>query len=685
MKKVLAGLLLGCSLLFFANLHAEAADHSYQFVLGNDQDARGKYTTTKQNFTLEDYWDTDSVKFKMIYKVTQLLEQEASTITFSINDVPFYSFKPDKNDPGTKEIEVEVPKNKLKKGANVLTIEGYVYTTLSDERCTIDETPANWLHIDKATTINVQYNERAFKNTIADFSKRFTGIDTVKNHWSGIFTSAKNTDAELESGLRALSAYAARNPLDDEALGFSSVADSERRGKTDYQLVIAKFKNLDADFQNDVTDSSRLKEEALVKLVNHSGKHILIVTSKNDAALETAGRLLANKDLTAQLGSDEKWVKQDEDVATEKTKIDREIKLSYAGDKVKGIGHVEQEYFVKVPSNRMVADGTKVNLRFRYSQNLDFKHSLVTILINGKPIGSKKLTADKANNDSFTINVPKDMNIIGNFNVTVAFDLILEDNYCGFIGDSEIPWGYVTSDTTFDLHTSEKQELLFNYYPYPFITDGAYENTLVVLPNKVGLTELATLENLFNLLGQFTDGNNGTLNVVNSKNLTNQNNKQNMIAIGKMTSNQVLKKANPNLYFAYNKTGTRFVSNEKMKIDSSYGDRIGSVQLLPSVYNKNRALLAVTGATPEMTELGSTLLSSSEMLSKTYGDGVLIDQDENIHAYRFKKVAGDTESFNLKRALEENSSAVPFLIVAALALGILVVAVVLLVRKYRKK
>ncbi|WP_167629663.1 cellulose biosynthesis cyclic di-GMP-binding regulatory protein BcsB [Listeria valentina] len=686
MKKWLAGLFLIGIFLFAVRIEAEAAGNTYSFPFDSDREAQGKFTTTKESFTLEDYWQTNSVKLKLVYRVSPLLEQEVSSLTFRINGVFFHSFRPDGKTGGAKQLELEVPKEKLKKGENVLTIEGFVYSTRTDDRCTIDETPANWLHIDKATSIEVNYDEKPFSATIADFNKRFTGIDTISKKMSGVFTRAKSSNAEMTAGLRALASFSSRNnATDSSSIPFSTVSGGDKWDRSRYRLLLADYSHLQAKWKQQIPDDKHLKKEALMKLVQEGDKQVLIVTSKNKKALETAGRLLGNEELTNQLMVSEKWVGEDENVTTRKENLSKEVKLTESGDRVKGTGHVEQDYFVKLAPNQSITNGTKLDLHFRYAENLDFKHSLVTVLINGKPIASKKLSEKEANGDHFSVRVPKDLKVAGNFNLTVAFDFILEDNECGFTADSEIPWGFITSDTRLNLQTDEQEDLLFSHYPYPFIQDGEFDHTLIVLRDQLSEHEFGTLENLFHLLGSSVTGNGGALEVIRSKDFSVKDENKNLIVIGNKKQNQVMAKASSDLYFAYNKQGNYFVSNEKMKIDPSYGEKLGSVQLLPSIYNKKRAFLAVTGPTPEMTELGSNLLGSNEFLSKTYGDGVLIDQDENIHSYRFKKVAASGETSKIGDMLQVNRAVIPFGVVALLLLVLLVVATIFLVRKYRNK
>lgn len=116
MKKFTVMWLLIFAVLFLYRPEVFAADKNYQTVFGTDKTAQGKFTTTKQNFTVENYWDVSNANVKLVYTITQLSEKEVSTMTLKINDVAFYSFKPDKADKGTKQIEIEIPKDKLKKG-----------------------------------------------------------------------------------------------------------------------------------------------------------------------------------------------------------------------------------------------------------------------------------------------------------------------------------------------------------------------------------------------------------------------------------------------------------------------------------------------------------------------------------------------------------------------------------------
>ncbi|MBC2016770.1 cellulose biosynthesis cyclic di-GMP-binding regulatory protein BcsB [Listeria seeligeri] len=681
MKKLTIMGLLVFAILFLYRPDVFAADKTYQTVFGTDKTAQGKFTTTKQNFTIENYWDVSSAKAKLVYTITQLNEKEISTMTLKINDVAFYSFRPDKTDKGKRQIEVEIPKDKLKKGVNVLSVESFVYTDLPDGRCTIDDTPANWLQFDKTSAVNVTYSDKAFKQTIADFGERFTGIDTVKSQQGAVAVLENAGDTELGAALEGLSGFSSANTLEDKNIPFGKYEEAKTRNGKNYIALFSSYDHLPAAIKSQIKADKKLETQALFQVVTAGNTNTLVVTSKSNAALKKAGKLIANQNYLSQLGTNSKWLTTDEKIDTPANNVDKNTKLTTSGDKIKGIGHVTQDYFISMPANRSASTGTEVSLDFRYAQNLDFEHSLVTILVNGKPIGSQKLSAKKANGDKVTFQIPSDLNVKGDFSVTVAFDLVLTNNYCGFISDSEIPWAYITPESTINLNTTEETDLLFEQYPYPFVADGDFNNAMVVVPDKLTTEDTDSLANIFNLLGRFHDGNRGSLTAVHAKNWDKAKKDANVIAVGTMNNNPVIKNANDDLYFQYDKTGSYFLSNEKISIEKNYGKGLGSVQLIKS---EGMQILAVTGPGTTQTELGSELIASKANLAEIYGDGAIVDNDNTIHSYRFKKAA-DTQDESFGTKISNNKEVTVFGAFALLTVVLLGVAVLLILRKYRRK
>lgn len=83
--------------------------------------------------------------------------------------------------------------------------------------------------------------------------------------------------------------------------------------------------------------------------------------------------------------------------------------------------------------------------------------------------------------------------------------------------------------------------MLFEQYPYPFVAGGDFNNAVVVVPDELTTEDTDSLANIFNLLGRFHDGNRGNLTAVHAANWKKAKEGSNVIAVGTMNNNPVIK------------------------------------------------------------------------------------------------------------------------------------------------
>jgi len=363
--------------------------------------------------------------------------------------------------------------------------------------------------------------------------------------------------------------------------------------------------------------------------------------------------------------------------------LSRNIALTGSGDELRGPMHQEKAYFITQPSNRAIADSSKLSLDFRYARNLNFDRSLVTVSINNTPIGSKKLTSALADGDNLTLPIPKNLNISGNFSVKVAFDLEIENGSC-IHNEDETPWAYIGHESLLQLNTKDRTDLLFNNYPYPFLRDGIYNQVAVVLPAERDAYMFETLSNVFNLLGRFAESNVGHVRYFDSESGSDGWADYNIIAIGTFRNNKLIREQNDNLYFKYDKQGDGIQSNEKMSIESGYGKRLGTLQLLESPFAAGHGLLVVTGAASEYYYQASKYVSSPSATWKISGDAVAADKDGNVRSFRFKNQAAPQEPSLLGEVLERGD-VLGFLAAAGLVAVMILISLIFMILKYRKK
>lgn len=679
--------MLSFSLLFAPFGQASAAlvstgqPQTYQTTFTNADTALSGVATSKQFFfQIEDYWKTSAVNINLDYQATPLVEGDYSSVTLVMNGTKFHSFRPSVEGSKKQRLNVDVPKELLVDGNNTLTIEGYIQTTLEDQVCVPVERRDNWLQFYKTSGVVITHTNDQLDGSISDFNRQFIGLDIVGAN--AIAVPQQSQPEELEAAVYALSGFAKANPLKDTAIPMIDF-DSGKLDEKNYIVAVALYDHLPDEIKN-LLNESDLSDKALIQVVNVDKQPTLVITSQNAELLVKAGRLAANQELMGQLSGNKKMVDESTEVETPAVSINRNVVLSETGDQLKGIMHQEKTYFISLPANRSLAEASKISLDIRYANNLDFERSMVTVLVNDTPIGSKKLTSELANGDNVTLPIPKNIGITGNFNVTVAFDLELMSAPACMPIQNQMPWAFITKDSILQLNTKDNNELLLNNYPNPFLRDGSFNGVAVVLPQERDDYTYLTISNIFNLLGQYAEGNTGDVHFYEDSIEATELQKHNIIAIGSYQNNKVIREKNDKLYFKYNTSGEHFISNEKMSVDADYGKRIGTLQLIDSPYEAGRGLLAVTGASSESFYLASKLLATESTKWKVYGDGVVTDKDGNINAYRFKKQAEEDQSTIIEDVIQRGD-VLGFIIAVVLVLVLILISLILIIRKYRRK
>ncbi|SMG56900.1 cellulose biosynthesis cyclic di-GMP-binding regulatory protein BcsB [Paenibacillus aquistagni] len=633
--------------------------------------------------TLEDYWNVSDLTLHLDYQATQLARGEDSSVTLAMNGTRFYSFRPVIDDQKKQTLTVSVPKDLLVKGSNTLSLEGYITTNRPDQICVPPEKRDSWLVLYNSSFSTTTFTKNEVITSIKAFNQQFVGLDTLSEKKSAIGVPSDSDSSELAAAVHALSGFAKSSRSEEAAVPMLPFLDP-KLDERESVVIVALYDHL-PDKWKSALGSVSVNSKALIKVVNTPSQSALIVTSEDPMLLEKAGRLLANQTLVQQLDAAEKWVEANTDVDTPDVTVRRDVTLTETGDKLTGMMHQEKSYFVSLPSNRFIADASKINLDFRYSDNLDFDRSLVTIFINDTPIGSKKLTKELSNQDQLSLTIPKNLEISGNFSVTVAFDLELKSAGCIEISD-QMPWAFITKETMLQLNTKDRTDLLFNNYPNPFLRDASFNKLAVLLPEKMDSYDYLTIGNLFHLLGKYAEANTGEVIFYHANQVPEDKKLEpyNIITIGSYMDNPWIKKHNKELFFRYSEEGSRIVSNEKMSIDEEYGKRIGTLQLLESPYAPGYGWLAVTGASSKYSYLASNLLATEAAKWKVFGDGVVTDVDGNIQAFRFKKQS-EQEAAGILDQIAERSDVLGFVVVLGLILIMVLLSLILLIRKYRKR
>lgn len=683
-KKFYGRLLVMASLLFgwlalaqLTTTPVAAADLTYTQPFQNQTTSlSGTSVSANTYFIKVDYWHVKKATFNFNFQLSQLADDQLSDITLSLNGVKFYSFRPEKK-TSLQEKQVEIPL-RLLSGSNELRINGQILNQAGANDYRLAQTPANWLTIDQASNVNFEYTLQEPDHYLASFYDHFVGPDTIANAQSAILTPDKPTNSELTAAVYGLSGISRVITTEQQLIPVGQLSD-QKLNQRPFQIIVAKYNHLPTKYQHQIS-AADVADQAVIKYVKSADQHILIVTAKTDALLIKASKFLANQELMKQSRQPVEHIQQDTRTFTSVLQYDGSFQLTQAGQRVTGAGHQEATFMVTLPIDRTNADGSTINLDLQYAHNLDFKRSLVTVYVNNSPIGSRRLSAKQADQAKLTFKLPTDKALGNTFVIRIAFDLELPGDKIS--DNTNVAWANVLPDSQAKIRSQINYDLLFSNYPSYFLKNSAYNNIAIVRPKKMTKTYFKTLTNIFNLLGCYAQNNTGTIHFYTTTPAKSVQQNQNIIAFGTPHDNQYLRQLNSQLFFQYDQSYQRFISNEKLSIERDFGKQMGTAQLLRSQANDKLGILALTGPTELGVYLASTQINYQRNIEQYSGDAIVVDQDNQHYSYRFKKQANTAEKTSVAKKMQENSHLLIYLGLALLVILVIGITLFLLLRKH---
>jgi hypothetical protein len=659
-----------------------AVEYLHEEQFSTDHSVAGVSSQFVEYFHAGD-WDISLAKFTLHYTATQLEDTDVSSITLSINGTPFYSERVVPSfDYKAYELTLALPISAIKDGQNSITVESYMRTE-DGTCCTDNKSGAAWMTISKESTISLQYLPLGTCNTVADFCKNFVSVDALENMQSAAYVRSNADDTELTTAAIILAGISGQAAMHYDNIALKTADEKEALLSSKYSIYVSKYASLPSVIADGLSTEEKQAAQsdavlALLKLGENC--NVLLITGTRDDALINAARLIGNASYIAQAKHTWRSVTNDENVLMPKKEISQYMKLTESGTQLAGASNPSASYYIELPDNRKLSYSSQLSLSMRYSDNLDFNRSLVTVYINDTAIGSKKLEEKKAQGDTELFDIPTDLQINGNFTIKVMFNLETVSNSC-ICENGKTQWAWISSESILKLTAENVDSILFEYYPSPFIKDGNLNNVVAVLPDSPGEASLNALRQIMLTLGRNLDGNAGALRVVHASNVSDLSD-SNIISIGKYKDNTLAQQNNDKAFFRFCSDGTTLCSNEKMLIDPNYGASLGTVQLLDSPYsNEKRALMLVTGVSDEAMLRGVKYIGFSDNLWKIYGDGYVTD---GIDVFPFRFKADNAKTHDIAKDMLSRTDIGNVAISAGLVIILTLVSLILLLRKHRK-
>ncbi|GAA0099758.1 cellulose biosynthesis cyclic di-GMP-binding regulatory protein BcsB [Paraclostridium bifermentans] len=678
-------------ILTFSNISLVFADNedvkAYKFQ--DDVTINGVIGSTERFFNVSQNWDVKDLKLNLVYTKSELLDVNYSTITVFINGEPVSSKKLDGDRKYQDKWQVNIPKELVKSGYNSISIKAY--KTISDKICRDDSNTANWLVIHKQSDIELNYSLKSNSNEIKDYNNIFTNIGNEEYVDTTFVLPDKYNSNELSSIMNLSLNMGQKLKADNFKLDVK--LKSNLKESNNNIIYVGGTNDTSTDFLNLLSneEKNQAKNKAVIKQVIspfNKEKRMILIISDNSKALKNATKLICNNDLLNELNSSSFIIDETKDVSDIKKDTKNKLTLNDLGYNdflLKGPFSQETNFDVSIPKNKISTAGSILNLKFRYAKNLDFERSLVTVYVNDKPILSKKLSLEKADNDNLEVNLPTDVLGKNYYKIKVVFNLELKDLMC-VTRDTDNPWAYILDSSFIKFDFKDNNSLNFKSYPYPFIDNQQANDINVVVSKDLNSSDLSNIANIIGNMGRDAVYNTGNLNVLTDSEFLNTNKKGNLIVIGTPDDNSILKDINKDLYIKFDENFSRFENNDKIKfLDDKYSKQLSTIQLINSPYSKSNSAIIVSSLDKNSLSSSVRYLSDNNLTRDLKGDAAVVNRDGGIQDINFKENnTRDEESEDNSAKFKLEKSSLTFVLIAGFLFLTVIISAILLILKYRK-
>lgn len=658
------------------------APYVKEFGYTDDVVFSGIFDTNQFYFRVRNYWNTQYAYARIQFTLSQLIGDGPASLTFSVNNKPIYSCKVDYNSGREQIVYVPIPVSMLNTGYNSFGITGYV-RIYDEEGCIDDLSGANWVRVESSSFLAVGYDVVDSQNLISWYPYPYLSTTDASGSQTAVATSDSIDEAELSAALLLRADLSAETDAQDSI----TLTTAGQAGRFSKKVLVSLLENLPSSYRSLLPSNvGSLTDRAIIVAAGSGDNRTLLIVSANGDCLMEAAMLLVDDSRVTQETHATAYVAQGASQLMQEAVSYSDTNSTYTLTSLSGgglsyVGPFHQKKTIYLPfSGGYVLSGTgKIDLTFRYSENLDFDRSLITVYWGDTPVASKKLTKEKAGGDTLSFSLPADVLGATAGSIQIAFDLELPDLFCTPRMD-EMPWAYVAETSTFYLPIGKTGVLSFDNQPAPFELSSRFNELTVVIPDSITQTELNTLGQVIALYG-VNISSYGSIQAVRASQFDSSADR-NLIVLGTWNDNALLQTLNDQLSFQYTEDGSRFASNSSQLLSDEFAARIGVMQLIHSPYGVDRSLLAVCAAGDDAMKQIGTYLQKDENTWKLADDAVLFDPNGEIRTYQFLDDSS-VQTPDLKQFIQSNQDTVLFAVVSVSAMLLLLLSVILiLIRIY---
>lgn len=638
----------------------EAILEQYEIGWGQNVSLKGLFDSSSLYMQIGE-WDVREAMLTLEMSASQLLNREVSYVTVSLDGQPVETIYIPENRTERMIYRIPLPAELMNETReHTITADAYLRGQTTDA-CVDDSSVSTWLNISGKSRVELWYEPLLECENIAGFYEKFTSIEALKNECCMAAVGKDAPDSALTAMAYILSGIAGHAEGDYEQITTGLIESESDFRKADYLLYVDGFEQLPQKLRQSLSSQQQeyAKTGALICLLTFEDTKVLLVTGNNDTALSNAGRLLSNHEKIAGLTGIQEQIDADRDYREAVYEWDEYIPLTDSGMQVKGNFEQSASFWVDCPTDRKLAESAQLSLEYRYSANLDFDKSLLTVYIDNIPIGSRALTEKGADGTTEVFNIPQDINAVGSFIVETRFALYPKGDWCEETPEN-IPWAYIADTSMLKWSTMEQTEVFFEYYPFPFLKNGTFSETKILLPAQWNKADFRVMAETMLTMGSWQKSNAGEMEVLTDSRKAEGLSGFNIISIGNKENNPW--------------------NTEFLQISANLGY---AGLLLEEDTDMLHAVLVITGARDSDMLKAMTFLGSRADWWKLSGDRIQTNGEDVSCSYiRTPEVK---EAAPIKTVPEISNNNVPLIIVCSVLVLILLSAAMLLIKYGRKR
>ncbi|UHA74406.1 cellulose biosynthesis cyclic di-GMP-binding regulatory protein BcsB [Paenibacillus sp. 481] len=428
-----------------------------------------------------------------------------STMTVMLDDVPLETRRLDPSNANRTTWRIDFAGAAVKSGFHKLSIVTQLSST--DDWCVDETNVGNWAVLHKESVLVLDWTKREGPTDLSWYPSPFFEKGTLKP-WKTLFVLPdKPSETELKTLVELAAFFGKQQPggkLAFNAATASELTDERLQGINVIMIGSNKGWKINGKqfyAQTEVGRTSGAGGAIRLYTSPWDDNKVVLTVQGTDDELKKAALALTEAKVHRQFVGTKQDIKTlvlPEQAAAQKSNDKRAVltleQLGYNDMTVEGPQSGSAVFTFTVPPALNITSDAVLKLRYRHSQALKFSQSLMMVKVNGSPVSSRYLSAETSQGATLEVPIPNGQLANRIINVEVTFQFISTKEGCTQRVQTG-QWAVVDKGSSLTLPVRPNQSVALDYLPYPFVNNGLWQPTVVLLPDSLNertLTLLAT-------------------------------------------------------------------------------------------------------------------------------------------------------------------------------------------------